>query len=49
MKLSLFRKPYARFLIVWMFEFSPSPTALVMRWVKYVRTLSTCRLTVLAA
>ncbi len=30
LKCSLFRKPYARFLMVWIFELRPSETAFVM-------------------
>jgi hypothetical protein len=35
-------KPIGVFLTVWIFEFSPSLVALVIRWSKYVRTLSRC-------
>ena len=35
-------EPIGVFLIVWIFELSPSLVALVIRWSKYVKTLSRC-------
>src|SRR5262249_3384895 len=35
-------EPIGVFFIVWIFELSPSLVALVIRWSKYVRTLSRC-------